>query len=75
VAITDKSGAAGLLMWVRDHRPELARGLTKQDARLRRLSDAVMEEYLAGRTTSLSDGEVDSLVDQAFGRTEARTGQ
>jgi isopropylmalate/homocitrate/citramalate synthase len=75
VAITDKSGAAGLLMWVRDHRPELARGLTKQDARLRRLSDAVMEEYFAGRTTSLSDGEVDSLVDQAFGRTEARTGQ
>jgi citrate (Re)-synthase len=71
VAITDKSGAAGLLMWVRDHRPELAQGLTKQDARLRRLSDAVSEEYAAGRMTSLSDAEVGELVDGAFGSTPA----
>jgi isopropylmalate/homocitrate/citramalate synthase len=66
VAITDKSGAAGLLMWIRDHRPALARGLTKQDERVRRLSEAVTDEYAAGRVTSLSDAEVGELVDRTF---------
>ncbi|HEY4866979.1 MAG TPA: 2-isopropylmalate synthase [Candidatus Dormibacteraeota bacterium] len=66
VAITDKSGAAGLLMWIRDHRPDLAEGLTKQDGRLRLIGDAVMQEYSAGRMTSLSDDEVERLVDSAF---------
>lgn len=66
VAITDKSGAAGLLMWIRDHRPELAAGLTKQDPRLRQLNEAIMDEFSAGRITSLGDGEVGRLVDQAF---------
>src|SRR5215472_1995979 len=66
VAITDKSGAAGLLMWVRDHRPELAAGLTKQDPRLRRLNETIIEEFSAGRITSLGDHEVGRLVDKAF---------
>ena len=66
VAITDKSGAAGLLMWIRDHRPELARGLTKQDPRVRRLNEAIIDAYSSGRVTSLGDEEVAALVDQAF---------
>jgi isopropylmalate/homocitrate/citramalate synthase len=66
VAITDKSGAAGLLMWIRDHRPGLASGLTKQDERVRRLNEAIVEEFSAGRVTSLGDDEVGVLVDQAF---------
>jgi len=66
VAITDKSGAAGLLMWIRDHRSALAPDLTKQDARVRRLNEAVIEEFSTGRVTSLSDAEVGSLVDEAF---------
>jgi isopropylmalate/homocitrate/citramalate synthase len=66
VAITDKSGAAGLLMWIRDHRPKLAAGLSKQDVRLRALNQAVLEEFGAGRMTSLSDEEVDQLVEAQF---------
>jgi citrate (Re)-synthase len=66
VAITDKSGAAGLLMWIRDHRPDLARGLTKRDPRVRRLNEAIIDAYSSGRVTSLGDDEVASLVDRAF---------
>ena len=72
VAITDKSGAAGLLMWIRDQRPELAGGLTKQDPRLRRLNETIIEEFSAGRITSLGDQEVAQLVDEAFAANPAR---
>ena len=37
-----------------------------QDGRLRHIGDAVMQEYSAGRVTSLSDDEVERLVDSAF---------
>src|SRR6266566_2548070 len=67
VAITDKSGAAGLLMWIRDHRPGLSAGLTKQDPRLRHLSETIIEQFSAGRITSLGDEEVGDLVGRAFG--------
>ena len=66
VAITDKSGTAGLLMWIRDHRPELASRLTKQDPRLRRLNETIIEEFSTGRITSLGDDEVGRLVDDSF---------
>lgn len=66
VAITDKSGTAGLLLWIRDHRPGLCDGLTKQDARIRRLNEQIIEEFGAGRITSLSDQEVGQLVDRTF---------
>jgi isopropylmalate/homocitrate/citramalate synthase len=62
VAITDKSGAAGLLMWLRANRPDLANGVSKQDAGLRRLAEAVEQLYADGRTTSLSDAEVEALA-------------
>ncbi len=66
VAITDKSGAAGLLMWIRDHRPDLTRGLAKQDPRVRRLNETIVERFSDGRITSLGDDEVGLLVDEAF---------
>jgi hypothetical protein len=62
VAITDKSGAAGLVMWLRANRPDLANGVSKQDAGLRRLAEAVEQLYADGRTTSLSDAEVEALA-------------
>jgi isopropylmalate/homocitrate/citramalate synthase len=68
VAITDKSGAAGLLMWMQKHRPGEAAGLDKRDQRLLSVLDAVMKEYDDGRVTSLADEEVASLVDAAFAR-------
>jgi isopropylmalate/homocitrate/citramalate synthase len=67
VAITDKSGAAGVLMWMRDQRPLLAEGLTKHDARIRRLVSELVAEFSAGRVTSLGDDEVGRLVDEVFG--------
>lgn len=63
VAITDKSGAAGLLMWLQRHRPKLVAGLSKRDARVQQLLDAVMREYDDGRVTGLADTEVEALVD------------
>ena len=66
VAITDKSGAAGLLMWMQKHRPIEAAGLGKRDDRLMRMLDLVMREYDDGRVTSLADEEVHALVDDVF---------
>jgi isopropylmalate/homocitrate/citramalate synthase len=66
VAITDKSGAAGLLLWIRDHRPRLAEGLSKQDPRVRRLNETIIDAFSAGRITSLGDEEVGELVNAAF---------
>lgn len=66
VAITDKSGVAGILMWMRDHRPELAGGLAKTDPRLRELNRRVLESFEDGRVTSLADDEMDALVGEAF---------
>ncbi len=66
VAITDKSGAAGLVMWVQRHRPDLAAGLSKRDPRVLTVLTAVEREYDDGRVTSLADSEVDSLIEAAF---------
>jgi len=71
VAITDKSGAAGLLMWMQRHRPELAGGLTKRDPRLLSVLAAVEQEYDEGRVTSLADSEVDTLIESAFSASTA----
>ena len=68
VAITDKSGAAGLLMWLQDHRPDLAAGLSKRDPLLMELLERVMREYDDGRVTGLADSEVDGLVDEVFAK-------
>ncbi len=68
VAITDKSGAAGLLMWMQKHRPAEAEGLGKRDARLGRILELVMAEYDDGRVTSLADEEVHALIDEAFAK-------
>lgn len=67
VAITDKSGAAGLVMWMQTHRPAEATGLDKRDPRVARLLELVMREYEDGRVISLPDEEVDAMVDEVFG--------
>jgi isopropylmalate/homocitrate/citramalate synthase len=66
VAITDKSGAAGLLMWMQKHRPSEAAGLNKRDPRVMRLLELVMREYEDGRVISLPDEEVYAMVDEVF---------
>ena len=66
MAITDKSGAAGLLMWMQKHRPAQATNVEKRDPRILKLLDTVMSEYDSGRVTSLADIEVHALIDQVF---------
>jgi isopropylmalate/homocitrate/citramalate synthase len=66
VAITDKSGAAGLLMWMQRHRPEEAEGLSKRDPRLLRVLDLVMREYDDGRVIAIADEEVHEMIDEAW---------
>jgi len=68
VAITDKSGAAGLLMWMQKHRPMEAAGLEKRDPRILRVLDLVMREYDDGRVIAIADEEVHAMVDEAFAR-------
>jgi len=67
VSLTDKSGAAGLLLWLRRFRPELAAGVDKRDPRVSLILDRIRAAYDAGRVTSLADDEIEVLVDQAFG--------
>jgi isopropylmalate/homocitrate/citramalate synthase len=66
VSISDKSGAAGLLLWLRRHRPTLAQGVSKRDPRLSMILNQIAREFEDGRITSLSDEEVAALVDPAF---------
>ena len=66
MAITDKSGAAGLLMWMQTHRPAEAIGLEKRDPRLLRVLDMVMSLYDDGRVIAIADEEVHQILDEAF---------
>ena len=66
VAITDKSGAAGLLMWMQKHRPSEAAGPDKRDPHVMSLLELVMREYEDGRVISLPDEEVHAMVDKVL---------
>jgi isopropylmalate/homocitrate/citramalate synthase len=64
VAITDKSGAAGIKHWIeRNYDMNVA----KDDSRLLEVRDLVDAEYEAGRTTAISDEEMHAFFKKAFG--------
>ncbi|HUT78052.1 MAG TPA: hypothetical protein VM285_10220, partial [Polyangia bacterium] len=64
VAITDKSGAAGIKHWMdRTYGTNLA----KDDPRLLAVRDKVNAEYESGRTTSISDEEMHAWCTEAMG--------
>jgi isopropylmalate/homocitrate/citramalate synthase len=65
VAITDKSGAAGIKHWI-ESRHDIT--VAKDDARLLKIRDKVDAEYDAGRTTAISDEEMDQWFTEAFGQ-------
>ncbi|MCK5114576.1 MAG: 2-isopropylmalate synthase [Phycisphaerae bacterium] len=64
VAITDKSGAAGIKHWLEAN---FQVDVPKDDARLLAIRDRVDEEYEAGRTTAISDDEMQMWYNEAFG--------
>ncbi len=65
VAITDKSGAAGIKHWI-ESRHEIT--VAKDDARLLKIRDKVDAEYDAGRTTAISDDEMNVWFTETFGQ-------
>ena len=64
VAITDKSGAAGIKHWIDDH---YGTNVAKGDPRLLRIRDGVESEYESGRTTAISDEEMRAWYAESFG--------
>jgi len=63
VAITDKSGAAGIKHWIFSH---YGLDVPKDDARLLAVRDRVEAEYESGRTTTISDEEMQAWFNEAF---------
>jgi isopropylmalate/homocitrate/citramalate synthase len=63
VAITDKSGAAGILHWIQTHH---GLDVPKDDSRLQAIRQKVDNEYDAGRTTAISNEEMQRWFALAF---------
>jgi citrate (Re)-synthase len=63
VAITDKSGAAGLKHWVERHYDQ---DVAKNDPRLLAMKEQVDVEYERGRTTAISDEELHRWYAESF---------
>ncbi len=63
VAITDKSGAAGVKHWIERHYDQ---DVAKDDPRLLAIREKVEAEYEAGRTTAISDEEMHTWYAQSF---------
>jgi len=64
VAITDKTGAAGIKHWV-EARFEIE--IPKHDRRITRIKDRIDAEYAANRVSAISDEEIFEWAREAFG--------
>jgi isopropylmalate/homocitrate/citramalate synthase len=58
LSITDKSGMAGITLWVNKHFPARKVPLAKTDAGVQKIHDWMMTQYDAGRTTAITDEEM-----------------
>ncbi len=65
VAITDKSGAAGIKHWI-EARYEIE--IPKHDPRVTKIKDRIDAEYTADRVSIISDDEMFEWVHEAFGK-------
>ena len=64
VAITDKTGAAGIKHWV-EARYEIE--ISKHDPRITKIKDKIDAEYAADRVSAITDEEMFEWVREAFG--------
>ena len=64
VAITDKSGAAGIKHWI-EARYQIE--IPKHDGRITKIKERIDAEYLADRVSAISDEEMFEWVREAFG--------
>ncbi|MDD5457252.1 MAG: histone-lysine N-methyltransferase [Candidatus Margulisbacteria bacterium] len=63
VSISDKSGTAGILHWIYKKYPAaLEKNVTKKHPAILKIYDWIMDEYNLGRSTSISDEEMEKLV-------------
>lgn len=69
IAINDKSGTAGLALWVNNYMgfPQ-EKKVDKNDERLKRMYRVITDEYDAGRTTAISNEEMGHLTKEYFPR-------
>lgn len=65
VAITDKTGAAGIKHWI-ETRFDIQ--VAKHDPRVTRIKDKIDSEYEANRVSMISDDEMFDWVKEAFGK-------
>jgi isopropylmalate/homocitrate/citramalate synthase len=63
VAITDKTGAAGIKHWVEAHYDI---SIAKHDARITHIKNRIDDEYAADRVSMISDNEMHAWVREAF---------
>jgi len=64
VAITDKTGAAGIKHWI-EARYQIE--IPKHDRRITKIKERIDAEYLADRVSAISDEEMFQWVKEAFG--------
>jgi isopropylmalate/homocitrate/citramalate synthase len=64
VAITDKTGAAGVKHWV-EERFDI--DISKHDPRITQIKDKIDAEYAADRVSAISDAEMFEWVKESFG--------
>jgi len=58
IAITDKSGLAGVVLWVHNKIGRGAASLTKEHPGVRKIYEWIVKQYEEDRTTSISDREM-----------------
>jgi isopropylmalate/homocitrate/citramalate synthase len=63
VAITDKTGAAGIKHWIETR---FAIEITKHDPRVVKIRDKIAAEYALDRVSAISDDEMFEWVKEAF---------
>ena len=64
VAITDKTGAAGLKYWIEDN---YKIEISKHDPHIVKIKNKIDDEYQAGRVSAISDEEMFNWTRQVFG--------
>ena len=64
VAITDKSGAAGLKHWI-ESRYQIE--ISKHDPRVEQMRKRIEAEYSSSRISAISDKEMTTWIEEAFG--------
>lgn len=64
VAITDKTGAAGIKHWIESR---FQTEISKHDPRVEKIKEWIDSEYLGDRVSAISDDEMSEWIKKAFG--------